>query len=65
MEPEVDHTVQCPYCAGVFSVRIDNSAGRRQELLIDCETCCRPLDIEIETEPDGYTQLTVKRQGEG
>ena len=47
------------------SVRIDHTAGSRQSFVTDCENCCRPIEIEIDVESDGYVNLTAKREGEG
>ena len=62
---EDDFDVQCPYCGTIFSVRIDNTAGSRQAFVLDCENCCRPIEVEARTEEDGYVDLIVKRCGEG
>ncbi len=62
---ESDQELNCPYCGEVISLRVDSTGGRRQFFVTDCEVCCRPIDIEIEVESDGYIQLTAKRSGEG
>ncbi len=62
---ESDQELNCPYCAEVISLRVDSTGGKRQFFVTDCEVCCRPIDIEIEVESDGYIQLTAKRSGEG
>jgi hypothetical protein len=62
---ESDQELNCPYCGEVISLRVDQTGGKRQFFVTDCEVCCRPIDIEIEVEPDGYVQLTAKRSGEG
>ena len=63
--PEDDHEINCPYCGVNFSVRIDNTAGSRQIFVIDCENCCRPMEVEVSHEDDGYVNVIVKREGEG
>ena len=65
MALEEDHDIHCPYCGAAFSVRIDNTAGSRQEFILDCENCCRPIEVEADIDPDGFTSLIVKHQGEG
>ena len=65
MDAESDHNIHCPYCAAAFSVRIDNTAGSRQAFVVDCENCCRPIEIEADIEPDGYVNLIAKGTGEG
>ena len=62
---EEDFSINCPYCGTGFSVRVDRTGGSRQEFIIDCENCCRPIEIELDAEPDGYVNLIVKREGEG
>lgn len=37
----------CPFCGESFAVTLDESEGR-QLLVADCETCCRPMEIEAE-----------------
>jgi len=48
-----------------ISLRVDKTGGSRQALVIDCEVCCRPIEIEIDIESDGYVSFTAKREGEG
>lgn len=62
---EDDYEYSCPYCMTAISIRIDHTAGSRQTLITDCETCCRPIEIEIDVDPDGYVNLIAKREGEG
>ena len=62
---EDDYEYNCPYCAVVSSLRVDNTGGSRQVFVIDCENCCRPIEIELDVEVDGYVSLIVKREGEG
>ncbi len=49
----------------VNSIRIDETAGNRQFFVTDCEVCCRPIEIELDIDADGYVNLTAKREGEG
>ena len=37
--------IQCPHCAEAFSVSLDQTDGREQDLVYDCEICCRPIVI--------------------
>ena len=60
-----DYAFNCPYCMAGQSVRLDPTGGRRQSFITDCETCCRPIEIEIEMEEDGYVHFIAKREGEG
>ena len=62
---ENDIEINCPYCSAAFSVRIDMTAGNYQAFIIDCENCCRPMEVEADVEPDGFVNIVVKREGEG
>ncbi len=48
-----------------ISVRVDVTGGRRQAFTIDCENCCRPIEIEAIVESDGTVSIVAKREGEG
>ena len=65
MALESDQEFNCPYCAAVMTLRIDETAGARQEFVTDCEVCCRPIAVEVDIDPDGYINFTAKREGEG
>ena len=56
MECAVD--VQCPYCGQVFGLMIDTTLPE-QRLTVDCEVCCRPLDVVAECEPGEVVALEV------
>lgn len=64
-ELQSDHDTNCPYCGTAFSIRIDHTGGARQEFVVDCENCCRPISIEADVDSDGYVSLIAKREGEG
>ncbi len=46
-------------------MRVDRTGGRRQDFVIDCEVCCRPIEIELDIDPDGDVNCIAKRAGEG
>ena len=62
---ESDQEFNCPYCATVNEVRVDTTGGNSQFFVTDCETCCRPIAIEVQIESDGYINFIAKREGEG
>lgn len=45
---EEDYAFSCPHCGVDLSVRLEPGAGRKQELIQDCEVCCRPIRIFAE-----------------
>lgn len=42
----VEQAVTCPYCWERTSILVDSSE-LRQELIEDCEVCCRPIQYSI------------------
>ena len=65
MSLESDQEFCCPYCSEVISLRIDQTGGSRQFFVTDCEVCCRPIDIAIDIDSEGFVNLVAKREGEG
>ena len=63
--PEEDVSYNCPYCMAEISIRVDQTGGKKQDFVVDCEVCCRPIEIEAEIEEDGYINFIAKREGEG
>ena len=55
---ETSVSIQCPFCGQSFEVLIDTSMGR-QRLVTDCEVCCRPLELRVETEAGEVTSVDV------
>jgi len=37
----------CPYCGERFEIAIDLTQGKRQDWILDCEICCRPIRVTI------------------
>lgn len=46
----------CPYCEAAMSVRVDVTEGSRQNFVYDCETCCRPIHIEVKLDVEGLVE---------
>ncbi len=65
MALESDQEFNCPYCGAGISIQIDQTAGRRQAFVTACEVCCRPMEIEVNIDADGYISFVAKRGGEG
>ena len=62
--PEESQEFECPYCMALNSLMLDSTAGRRQSLVTDCETCCQPIKVEIAIENDGYVDLAATQENE-
>jgi len=55
---EVSETIQCPFCGQSFEAIVDTSAGC-QRFTIDCEVCCRPMEVVADCEPGEILSLDV------
>ncbi len=55
---EMTRSVCCPYCGQKFDLTLDTSAGY-QRFDIDCEICCRPLEVVVDCEPGTIVSLEV------
>ncbi len=49
---EIEGTFLCPYCLQINTILVDVSAGNSQELIEDCEVCCRPVRLSIDVDAD-------------
>lgn len=44
--------IQCPHCWEEFTIPFDASEGSAR-FTIDCEVCCRPMEVIIHVAADG------------
>jgi hypothetical protein len=44
---------QCAGCGEWNDTTVDESAGREQRYVEDCQVCCRPNVLQISYAPDG------------
>ena len=56
---ETIETICCPFCGQTFTTAIDTSIAY-QRLTIDCEVCCRPLEVIVECAPGEVLSLDVQ-----
>ena len=59
---EEDHSFDCPHCAETNTIRVDLTGGKKQKLVYDCETCCRPILIRFESGPEGILDFTAEKE---
>ncbi len=52
---ELEGTFFCPYCLQLNTILVDVSAGAHQEIIEDCQVCCRPAQLRIEVDAEGET----------
>ena len=55
---ETELEVSCPYC-GQGTTLAQHVWAEASELIIDCEVCCRPMEVFVETDDFGEVNLQV------
>jgi hypothetical protein len=55
---EIEGTFPCPYCLQINTILVDVSAGEHQDLIEDCQVCCRPVNLKIDVDAD-LQEVTV------
>lgn len=58
---ESDFEIQCPYCGELIWMEFFPEDGRKQELVVDCEVCCNPIQYNVQFKNTGETNLQVER----
>lgn len=53
--------LHCPYCNCSFEIEVDPTEASTQELIIDCEICCRPIEVQVKWDTEGELQLSSFR----
>lgn len=48
----------CPYCGEPNICPLDPSQGD-ESLVIDCEVCCRPMELTVSRHGDGESDIAV------
>jgi len=56
---QVSESIQCPFCGQTFELVIDTSVAS-QRFTTDCEVCCRPFEVTVESEPGEILSLDVQ-----
>lgn len=54
----------CPYCGSENSLSVDCSQGQKQEFVLDCEVCCRPIVIRLRLGSNEIMTLTADKENE-
>jgi hypothetical protein len=46
--------VTCPHCGEEIELVVDPGGGSPQEYVEDCEVCCRPMQLTVQWDADGF-----------
>ena len=53
--------INCPYCGETIKIVVDHSVNN-QIYIEDCEVCCRPIQLEISVDSDGFVSVNTQRE---
>lgn len=55
-----DYSFSCPHCGAGLTIVLDRSGGSRQRFVQDCETCCKPIQIEVRFEGEEISEFSAE-----
>ncbi len=55
--------ISCPYCGESIELVIDTSVTE-QEYIEDCEVCCRPISLFVQTDEEGIANVIPSHENE-
>ena len=55
----LEHTYHCPYCGEMCTEAVEPVAGR-QEYVVDCWVCCRPIRIRVRVQRGQVVMFTAQ-----
>lgn len=58
---ESDFEVQCPFCGEIIWIEFYPEEGEEQEMVIDCEVCCNPIQYSVKFDRDGHASVRADR----
>jgi uncharacterized Zn finger protein len=56
---EIDQS--CPYCGEPLTFVIDETGGRTQAYVEDCQVCCRPIQVSARVASEDDVEVRVSR----
>lgn len=54
---------ECPYCGEVITLLVDCSVPQ-QQYIEDCEVCCRPINVSVSVDNEGWPQVQLSHENE-
>ena len=62
MSLENFYDFSCPYCGGGNTLSIDVTGGSRQSFVVDCETCCAPIAVNLRLAGDEIASIDIRKE---
>ncbi|WP_372832213.1 CPXCG motif-containing cysteine-rich protein [Pontibacterium sp.] len=54
---------ECPCCGEVITLLVDCSVPQ-QQYIEDCEVCCRPINVSVSVDNEGWPQVQLSHENE-
>jgi hypothetical protein len=64
-ERPVEVDVDCPYCGEAVPLWVDDTAGKVQTYVEDCQVCCQPMDVTARFDGDEFDVRVARSDGGG
>ena len=58
-----EQAITCPYCGEAVTVLVDGSVAQ-QDYIEDCEVCCRPMVLEVISDPGRGVAVIARTDSE-
>lgn len=56
-----EQRVECPYCGEPITILLD-AEDADTDYVEDCQVCCRPMVVAVQSEGNGYLYATTRRE---
>lgn len=50
--------IACPQCGETFTIEVETTTPRL-DLIEDCAVCCRPMTIQVQSEPGAVIEVRI------
>jgi hypothetical protein len=57
--------IRCPFCLERQDLLVEPDGGEQQQLIIDCEVCCHPMDISVHWDDEQQSFQAFVARGSG
>lgn len=63
MNLQEEVSAECPYCGEIITLLVDCSESK-QQYIEDCEVCCRPMNVSVIIDHDGWPQVQLSHEND-
>lgn len=61
MRAQEGYYISCPTCFEENVLLLDATEGAEQDFVVDCEVCCRAMQITVKQVHSGHPEIVVAR----